>query len=170
MVTRSYARINAADLQRLADIANRDREDFFRRKPNTGRLYESRLFAIALCQGAALHYVDKKNGVKDFDVWSFFREHPKRRFPPRRRAIDDFGTPKFGTSVDSPNFIGRRVDLIGRSISARNFSNPVTVLREYLRAGRTVTAKLLSLKAVVLIAPLELLGTVVWYGPSDRGV
>ena len=25
--------------------------------------------AVALCQGAAMHFNDKKNGVKDFDVW-----------------------------------------------------------------------------------------------------
>jgi hypothetical protein len=33
-----------------------------------GRLYADRLFAVALCQGAALHYIDGKNGVKDLDV------------------------------------------------------------------------------------------------------
>ena len=26
----------------------------------------------ARCQGAALHYVNERNGVKDFDVWSFY--------------------------------------------------------------------------------------------------
>ncbi len=27
--------------------------------------------AVALCQGAAMHYYDNTNGVKDFDVWFF---------------------------------------------------------------------------------------------------
>jgi hypothetical protein len=64
--------ITKSDLRRLADIALRDLESLFRRHPDTGRLYRHRLFAIALCQGAALHFLDGKNGVKDFDVWSSF--------------------------------------------------------------------------------------------------
>ncbi len=28
--------------------------------------------AVALCQGSAMHYHDKVNGVKDFDVWFFY--------------------------------------------------------------------------------------------------
>ena len=35
----------------------------------------------ALCQGAALHYVDAKNGVKDFDVWSFYTQRADGSFP-----------------------------------------------------------------------------------------
>jgi hypothetical protein len=29
---------------------------------------------VPLCQGGALHYVNGSNGVKDFDVWSFYDE------------------------------------------------------------------------------------------------
>ena len=58
MTSRSYEQIIADDLRRLADIAERDRMDLFRRKPATGRLYADRVFAVALCQGAALHYVN----------------------------------------------------------------------------------------------------------------
>jgi len=36
-----------------------------------------------LCQGAALHYVNGKNGVKDFGVWSFYAQHDDWPFPPR---------------------------------------------------------------------------------------
>ena len=162
MPGRSYKSLTKEDLRRLVLLAEADRIDFFRRKPDTGRLYSKRLFAVALCQGAALHYLDGKNGIKDLDVWSFYRANPERQFPPRRRAKVDFGDPKFGTTDDSPNFVGRRVDLIGRSISATNFADPVAVLRDYLRGQSTESARCLSEKAMVLIDPPELFGQVVW--------
>lgn len=76
--SRSQVRITRSDLDRLALLAEADRDDLFERRPDTGRLYADRLFAVALCQGAALHYVDGTNGVKDFDVWSFYDQHPER--------------------------------------------------------------------------------------------
>jgi hypothetical protein len=109
-LSRSYEPLTKADLRRLGEIAAADRTDLFRRKPDTGRLYADHLFAVALCQGGALHYLDGKNGIKDLDVWSFFKPNPKRQFPYRRRAQLDFGDPKFGTSEDAPHFVGRRVD------------------------------------------------------------
>lgn len=160
--TRSFLPITRRDLARLAALAAIDRRDLFARKPDTGRLYADRLFAVALCQGAALHYVDGRNGVKDFDVWSFYDQHPQREFPPRRRATVDFGDPKFGTTDDRPQFVGRRVDLIGRSIRDADRTNPVETLRRYLRAGITGSARFLAQKAVVLLEPAPLRGTIVW--------
>jgi hypothetical protein len=161
-VSRSYVPITEADLRRLAALAAEDRRDLFARKPDTGRSYADRLFAVALCQGAALHYIDKKSGIKDLDVWSFYEEHPRRAYPYRRRAKRDFGDPKFGTTDDSAQFIGRRVDLIGRSIPGADRSAPVETLRRYLRAGATESARRLAEKAVVLIEPSSLMGTIVW--------
>ena len=165
-MSRSYEKITEADLKRLADLARQDRRDLFKRRPDTGRLYGDRLFAVALCQGGALHYLDGKNGVKDLDVWSFFRPHPERQFPPRRRAKLDFGDPKFGKTEDSPDFIGKRVDHIGRAIASNDVSDPVATLRNYLSAGRTPTARALAEKAVILIEPQELFGSVVWPVPA----
>jgi len=162
MPSRSYEPLTNKDLRRLAEIAEADRIDFFRRNSDTARLYSQRLFAVALCQGAALHYLDGKNGVKDFDVWSFYRAADGRPFPYRRRGVADFGDPKFGTSDDSPEYVGRRVDLIGRSIKAKDFSDPIVVLRNYFAQGKTETARLLARKSAILIEPPALLGTVVW--------
>lgn len=67
-MSRSFEPITKSDLKRLGQIAAVDREDLFKRKPETGRLYGDKLFAVALCQGAALHYLDGKNGIKD---WMF---------------------------------------------------------------------------------------------------
>jgi hypothetical protein len=109
-----------------------------------------------------LHFVDGKNGIKDFDVWSFYRADKRRPYPYRRRGVADFGDPKFGNTPGAETFIGRRVDLLGRSIDAEDFSNPIGVLRNYLTAGNTESARCLALKAVVLIEPKELLGELAW--------
>lgn len=161
-VSRSYIPLVNADLKRLGQLAADDRADLFKRKPETGCRYADRLFAVALCQGGALHYLDGKNGIKDLDVWSFFRPHPERQFPYRRRAQLDFGDPKFGQSEDAPDFVGRRVDHIGRAIPDTDYSDPVSVLRRYLRAGPTKSARCLAGKAVILIEPAHLFRTVVW--------
>ena len=68
---RSLARIEVADLLRLAALAADAEAELFRRNPRGSGRYAGRLLGRALCQGAALHYVNKTNGVKDFDVWSF---------------------------------------------------------------------------------------------------
>jgi hypothetical protein len=161
-LSRSYVPLTKVDLRRLGEIAATDRADLFQRKPDTGRLYADRLFAVALCQGGALHYLDGKNGIKDLDVWSFFKPNPKRQYPYRRRAQLDFGDPKFGTSEDAPQFIGRRVDHIGRAITDTDYSDPAAVLQRYLRAGATESARRLAEKAMILIEPAYLFGTAVW--------
>ncbi len=96
---RSYEPITADDLARLGELAAADRERFFKGRPE----YQDRLLCSALCQGAGLHYLEvavgkaEPNGVKDFDVWSFFSALPGERFPAdRRRAYVDFGESKFG--------------------------------------------------------------------------
>jgi hypothetical protein len=165
-MSRSYEKITLADLRRLGEVAALDLVALFERKPELGQLYADRLFAMALCQGAALHFIDGKNGTKDLDVWSFFESVPMgRQFPPRRCAKADFGDPKFGTTEDRPNFVGRRVDLLGRSLEDVDRDDPVATLRRYLRRGQTRTAQELAQKAVVLIEPTRLLGTIVW--PQD---
>ena len=162
MSARSFVPIELEDLRRLGDIAAADRADLFARKTETAMRYATRLFAVALCQGGALHYVYRRTGVKDLDVWSFFTEDPHGRFPARRRARADFGDPKFGAAPDMPGFVGRRVDLIGRSITNADATDPVGTLRHYLADGKTESARLLAKKAVVLIEPAHLLGTVLW--------
>jgi hypothetical protein len=83
---RSFEKIEKADLKRLLDLATEDRDEFFARHPGWKKLYSKRLLCTALCQGAAQHYVDGTNGIKDFDVWTFYAEHPEAAYPYRRRA------------------------------------------------------------------------------------
>jgi hypothetical protein len=71
-VDSSLARIDVADLLRLAALAAEAEAELFVRRPRGSGRYAGRLLGRALCQGAALHHVNGKNGVKDFDVWSFY--------------------------------------------------------------------------------------------------
>ena len=159
---RSYERITLEDLTRLAEIARLDREGLFMRKPRY-RVLENQLVCVALCQGAAQHFIDGESGVKDFDVWTFYAELPGHpAFPWRRRASRGFGDPRFGRPTDKPSFVGRYVDLLGRSIEVGAETDPAVLLRGYLSEGRTGSARALARKAAVLLEPSDRLGTVVW--------
>ncbi len=63
---------------------------------------------------------------------------------------------------DPPSFTGRRVDLMGRSLDVTLDAEPAIVLRDYLSTAHTTSAKEMAAKAVVLITPEQLAGTVVW--------
>lgn len=158
---RSLERFGREDLLRLAQIAARDRQIFFQRNQDTRRLYSARFLCSALCQGAAVHYIDGRNGVKDFDVWTFFSPHPDRPFPYRRRGEMDFGDSRFGTSPDRPDFRGKKVDLIGRSIPAHPGEDPAIAIRRWLNGG-SKSARELVRKAVVLLDPTERVGEIIW--------
>lgn len=157
---RSFGQIDIDDLKRLYDLARRDREDLFSRYSAYQEAYADRVICVALCQGAAQHYIDGKTGIKDFDVWTFYRTNPKKRWCYRRLKSCDFGDPKFGQSMDRPDFVGRRVDLLGRAIAASREEHPRTALQRYLREPKTDTAFRLAKKAVVLLYPD--CGTVIW--------
>lgn len=159
---RSKEPITLDDLKRLADIARDDRKGFFARYQRWSALYSRRLLCVALCQGAALHFIDGTSGIKDFDVWSFFRECPDEPIPRRPVVHRDFGHPRFGTSPCRSDFIGRKVDLLMKSVDGAGCSNPIAALHRYLSRPRTKTARCLAQKAVVVIEPREHLGTVAW--------
>lgn len=165
---RSFKRITKADLRRLAAIAEADRRDFFARYPDWSKLYARRHFATALCQGAAQHFVDGKVGVQDFDVYTFYTPNPARRWYAKRNQPRDFGSPKFGCSPDRPEYVGRRVDLLGRAIARGRGEDPAEAIGRWLSNGRTKSARFLAQKAVVLLAPRERLGEIVWR-PQDSG-
>jgi hypothetical protein len=160
---RSLVRIERADLLRLAALAADAEADLFRRNPQGSGRYAGRLLCRALCQGAALHYVDGRNGVKDFDVWSFYDQYDDWPFPARWRGTRDFGPSRFGRYPgDPPLCSGRGVDLLGRSLPAEPGADPAHVLRRYLAGRRTDSAKALAAKAVVLIHPDNRAGEIVW--------
>ena len=161
---RSYARITRADLKRLLRIARLERVDFFERHREYAILYRKRVICTALCEGAALHYINGQTGVEGFAVWTFYAEHPEASFPYWHEERYDYGrSQKFGRLAAAPDsFKGRPVDLSGRSIDASPADDPVEALQYYLRRGSTPVARRLAEKAVVLIEPEKLAGYVVW--------
>lgn len=160
---RSFERITRADLKRLARIAADEREDFFSRHPEFAILYRKRLLCTALGDDAALHHLNGVTGVSAFSVWSFYAEHPEAPFPFRRAGRADFGQSKFGRAADAPEgYVGRPVDLHGRSIDIAPGHDPVEALQRYLKASATRSSRELAQKAVVLIEPEPLLGAEVW--------
>jgi hypothetical protein len=166
---RSMAQIEISDLRRLAQIAADAEEHLFVRHPEGSGRYAGRLLCRALCQGAALHYVDHKNGVKDFDVWSFYAACAGGPFPARWRGTADFGRSKFGRfPADPKHYHGRRVDLLGRSLPVSLEAEPGHVLRDYLSAPRTESARSLAAKAVVLIVPSNRAGEIIWRAVGTR--
>lgn len=159
---RSMARIQIEDLTRLAEIARTDLDAYISRSPHPRAAFRSLKLCVALCQGAALHFVDQRNGVKDLDIYTFFRADEVMTFPARRRGVHDFGPSKFGRHPDDKGFSGRRVDVMGRSIACPDNASPADIVRQYLRTMPTGTAWHLARKAVVLIDPPALCGTVIW--------
>jgi hypothetical protein len=101
-IDRSLASIGIADFLRLAALAADAEAELFERNPRGSGRYAARLLGRALCQGAALHYVNGKNGVKDFDVWSFYAQCDDWPFPARWRGTRDFGPSKFGRYPGDP--------------------------------------------------------------------
>lgn len=182
---RSFAEITDKDLKHLSDIAAADRAGGMFLEPKW-RFLKNRLLCVALCQGAALHYLDKVNGVKDFDIWTFYESvFGEHRFPEQRRApkkLRDFGSSKFGRRPND-GYQGRRVDMFGRSIKGASAYDAVRLwLSEGLRKvdkmspkrrdrlkkeGKLPSSYCLALKAVVAIYPPSLRGKVIW-GQKDR--
>ncbi|WP_145963699.1 hypothetical protein [Bradyrhizobium algeriense] len=161
---RSFTRITRNDLARLARIALDDFSDLCRRQKYSRR-YADRLQLICLCQGAARHYVHGDRGVQDFDLWGFFEEVRGHPFPSRRSGKHDFGPSKFGHNPDDGDaFKGRRVDVIGRSISMPKNETPIEAVQSYLRDAATVSASLLAERPVIVVWPRKNCGRVIWDG------
>jgi len=122
------------------------------------------VIATALCQGAALHYLHPRAriGINDFDVYTFYAAHPRKRWYAKRIQLVDFGDPTFGQSVDHPEFVGRRVDLMGRGIDIGAREDPVDAIRRWLTSSNVGSPGLLRKKAIVLLEPKARMGEVVW--------
>ena len=118
--------------------------------------------AVALCQGAAMHFHDHSNGIKDFDIW-FFYPFNQKHLPYRTIRHWDYVNPKFGRDPSIPDYKGRRVDVLVRSIRSHSSKGPVDTIRQYLKFENTASSRALAKKAVVMLFPKRLRGRVIWY-------
>lgn len=163
-MSRSLEKITKSDLKKLLRLAKSNVDDFFSRKPEYQK-YVGKEVLIALCQGAALHFIDGRNGVKDFDVW-FFYPRLSKQLPYRRRGTADFGQSKFGKFPNDVGYDGRRIDVLMRSEHSFSSKSPNAGLSQYLSEPKTATAKHLSRKAVIGLYPESVFGKVLW--PKNR--
>ncbi len=184
---RSKVPLTKRHLSRLSKIAAADHEDLYQRRP----AYRGRLLAVVLAQGAALHYLNRRNGVKDLDVWSFFALPPdEARFPEdRRKRHVDFGPSDLGrqrydmskarSAQEATTWTkwhreheGRRVDLMMRGLRCDLDDDPAEAIRAWLDRGirkPNSSPGYLRRKAVILIDPADRRGEVIW-NPSDQAV
>lgn len=159
---RSSEIISRDDLRRLGQCAMSDLQDLYARKPPLKcGIYADRLIALCVWQGAAEHYVRPGLGVKDFDVWAFYQEHPDGPFPARRRGKVDYGKTKFGRHPNDEGYLGRRIDVIGRSIQAKD-THDIDAICSWLRLGKTKSSRILRERPVVVIIPESRAGQVIW--------
>lgn len=170
---RSDATFTDEHLKRLVEIAREDQEGLFKRNPHLA-VYRHRLLLVALCQGGALHYVDcqrgaeKRNGVKDLDVYSFYAEDLNVPWPYRRRGVEDFGESEFGYHpTRRSQFVGRHVDLLGRTLPVQPDADPVKAVRGWLVTNNK-TPRQLRKKAVVGLYPSRYCGGIIWDPRVDR--
>jgi hypothetical protein len=164
-IERSIAPLTDNDLSDLyAGSLNRLQEYFIYGKGTKWReLYNiEQPIAVALCQGGAMHYHDKVNGIKDFDVW-FFYPFNQRHLPYRTIWNWDYKNPKFGRNPSIRGYTGRRVDVLVRSIKNFTKNDPVKTIHQFLQYENSASSKELAKKAVVMLSPDALLGQVAWY-------
>jgi hypothetical protein len=127
--------------------------------------------------------VDGKHGVKDLDVWTFFRQLPDgERFPAdRRNRHMDFGPSGLGRQAYDLGrahderqrrqwmrwsaFEGRRVDLFMRALPVQDREDGLEALRRWLSRGQQSgkgSASWLAIRAIVVVAPTVHRGRIVW--------
>ena len=137
-------------------------DEFFERNPIYKKPYHGKEKLVALCQGAALHYINKRNGVKDFDIWFFYPQKGDVQLPYRRTGMKDFGKSKYGKNPKVPWLKGRNVDVLMRSAEYFNRGNPISCVTGYLTKCKTKTARLLAMKAVIGLYPPNIFGKILW--------
>jgi hypothetical protein len=159
---RSFERITQDDLIRLAQIARADFDALFQRREY------SRPYAAACCVYAKALLVITSTVIAAFRTsiyGGFFEAIPDHKFPPRRCGMHDFGSSKFGRNPDDgDSFKGRRVDVIGRSISMAKNETPMESVLRYLRVKLTDSARLLAERPVIVVWPENCFGQIIWNG------
>ncbi|PYU90386.1 MAG: hypothetical protein DMG25_17250, partial [Acidobacteria bacterium] len=65
MEERDYRALSEQDLQELLDPSDKELRRFLKTGNGKYAVYQERLIAVCLCQGAAKHFLDQQTGVKD---------------------------------------------------------------------------------------------------------
>jgi len=167
---RSFEPITPTDMRQLAGIGRRAFADVCR-PGNKCSIYHGRLMILCLCQGAALHHKQtienipelSRRGIADFDVWGFFNAHPERAFPWRWRAELDFGQSHFGRVAGDARRVGRKVDVMGRSIVIADEQSPIESVLRWLKGPGDSPFQLRQRPVFVISAGPDF-GRMIWPG------
>ncbi len=140
----------------LQELALKEHDSFFQRNPRLREAYHNSLVGIALCQGAAWHYVNASIGIKDFDIWLFYRKSEEINLPCRhRKSIED-------------GYKRRRIDFlrraIGRDLCDVHFNEADKCIMQYLLQRNTQTKRMLLGKPVVGLFPDRIVDKIMWRG------
>lgn len=166
---RLYDTLGEAHLQLIQNYAEEELRRFLLLSGNpVGRyaIYKDRLVAICLCQGAALHFIDGTTGVKDIDVWFFFRDDD-------RQHIRNVGNMRYSINAKVGSFGLRKLDFLKKGISKKvteqlDSDDPADVVTAYLLHAGTDSANWLRQKAVVGLYPKSIFGQVIWPKLPDQ--
>lgn len=157
-MNRIYTKLDLNDLKALQKLALEEHEEFFKRNRHLKDAYYDSLVGIALCQGAASHYINSSVGIKDFDIWHFYAENKDIGFPYRAHKSIENG------------YKNRSIDFLKRAINQKlceNYSNnPKQSIMEYLFERNTITKRILLKKAIIGLFPKEIFGEVMWKGEA----
>ena len=166
---RSQEPVTDGDLRRLQTLALERHAELVRQRPARRDI----LVMACVAQGAAVHRVTGRGGVKDFDVWLFYADRAGIHLNARPRATADFGPSPHGRRTAEPSrYRGRRVDLLARSIGvpppfdsgaiSMPWPDRVAAVRAWLATGAEGSSPWwLRQKPLVAIWPQERLGEVV---------
>jgi hypothetical protein len=162
---RSFAPVTDDDLRRARDVAAAVLAEKFDRLADcpTGA-FKDALALLCFCQGSALHRVTGVRGVKDFDVWAFFRPVPGERFPVRARWEGDFGPSAHGRHPDDVKAgrSGRKVDVLGRDIPMDPHEDPRLAVRRFLADARKGSPLEIAYRPVFVLWPDKWFGEPIW--------
>ncbi len=153
LASRSYEPLATADLKRLRRLGIEESKAFLQRNPHLKTAYGNALIAICLCQGAASHFLSPSVGVKDYDIWHFYKQHLRVPFPYRAHYRS--------------HYKGRRVDFLKRCIPKCIVNASTSAGKSviaYLSRRDTATKKRLLIKAVIGLHPKPIFGKVLWRG------
>lgn len=155
---RTYEKLTKEDLKEIEQYAKEELKRFLNKEKY--KVYENKLIAICLCQGAAQHFVDGKTGIKDIDVWFFFKEDKDVKIP-------NFKNMRKSVSKKFTNIGEKRIDFLKKAIkediiNKSESEKPEDILKSYLQNGHTSSSKLLAQKSVVGLFPPDIFEKIIW--------
>jgi hypothetical protein len=160
---RTYQKMGNPDLKEMKEYGLKELNRFLHDigdPKGKYKVYKNKLVAICLCQGAAKHILDGKSGIKDIDIWLFFRDDVNVKIP----DIKNMRYTKWGsfTRIGKKRMDFMKKGIRDNIINKAKSKKPDDILYSYLRNSKTLTSKELAQKAVIGLYPEKIFGKVIW--------